>query len=92
MKKKNYSSLFEVRLARERYRYETMLKKEKLENTGNLIISGVALTLSNISLDLRKRLFNYSFFRFLIKTGMFYKLARNFHGMIKHAGNKEAGD
>jgi hypothetical protein len=88
-RRKNYSSILEVRLARERYRYETKLHMERLENTGDLIIAGISLTLSNLSLDIRRKLFNYSVFRFLIKTGMFYNLAKNFQGMLKHSREEQ---
>jgi hypothetical protein len=84
-RKREFKSIHEIRIARERYRYDTILQREKLNTRAGMIFSNLSLALNNMSLNIRSRLFSYSFFRTLFKTGMLVSFARNFSRGFRQA-------
>lgn len=76
--KKGYNSIHDIKIARERLRYETKLYEEKLRNTNNLILSGITLSMKNLKFNIRNRLITYSIFRSFYKSNLFYDFVKNF--------------
>jgi hypothetical protein len=81
--KRDYNSIFEIRMAKERYRYDTIVHREKLYNRTGLIFSNMSLSLRDWSMDVRSKLFKYSFFRKIYKTSIFFGVARSFAGLFR---------
>lgn len=76
----------EIRLAKTRLRYETMLYEVKIKNSANQVFSNFSQSMRNLSFNIRNRLFTYAFFRSLSKTGMMYDFIRNFKKGFRQSG------
>ncbi len=76
----------EIRLAKTRLRYETMLYEVKLKNSTNQMFSNFSQSMRNLSFNIRNRLFTYAFFRSLSKSGMIYDFIRNFKKGFRQSG------
>ena len=78
MRKKTYSSIQEIRLDRERLRFESMYYNEKLKSSSKRLFSGLSGSLRDLRFNIRNKLFTFSVFRSLSKTGMLYDFINNF--------------
>jgi hypothetical protein len=76
--KTGYNSIYEIRIARERLRYELKLQEEKLKNVNYLLISGISSSLRDIKFNIRNKLISFAFFRSLYKSNFVFGFARNF--------------
>ncbi|TVR68523.1 MAG: hypothetical protein EA408_13425 [Marinilabiliales bacterium] len=81
-KKKNkearYTSLQDIRLARNRLRYEILLCEERMKNSSVRLFAGFTNSLRDFGFYVRNRLFTYAFFRSLSKSGMIYDFLTSF--------------
>ncbi len=77
-KKRVYTSLQDIRLARQKLRFETMLCEEKLKNSSDMLFTGLAHSVKDIGFYIRNRLFTYAFFRSVSKSGILYDFLANF--------------
>jgi hypothetical protein len=81
--KRDYKTIHEIRMAKERYRYDTIVHREKLYNRTGLIFSNLSLSMRDWSLNVRSKLFNYSIFRTLFKTSIFIGMAKNIASLFR---------
>ncbi len=77
-KKTKFNSIHEIRLAKERLRYESLMYRERLKNKINQLCSGFSFSLRNLSFNIRNRFMTYSVFRSLFKANFFYDFIKNF--------------
>lgn len=77
-KKTGYSSLNEIKIAREKLRYESKLQEEKLKSVNYLMFSGISMSMRNLSFNIRNRLLSFALFRSLYKSKFTYDFIRNF--------------
>ncbi len=77
-KKRVYTSLQDIRLARQKLRYEVMLCEEKFKNSSNMLLTGLSHSMKDLGFYIRNRLFTYAFFRSVSKSGMLYDFLANF--------------
>jgi hypothetical protein len=75
-KKKMYRSLSEIRLARERLRYENKFYKNRLIAAGTMTIPSLSVSFRNLGISIRKRLFAFTVFRSLVKSNIVYDAVR----------------
>jgi len=78
MKQKSFRSIHEIRLARERLRFECLFYGEKLKNSRNRLFSGFTHSIRDIGFNIRNRLFALSLVRSVAKSNMFYEFIANF--------------
>lgn len=81
--KSRYNSMHEIKIARERLRFEVKLYEVKLKNTNNILFSGISLSMRNLKFNIRNRLISYSIFRSLYKSNFIYDFIKNFHRGFK---------
>lgn len=81
--KREYKTIYEIRLAKEKYRYDTIVHREKLYYNTGLIFSNLSLSMRDLSLNVRSKLFNYSFFRTLFKTRMIIGIVKNIASLFR---------
>ncbi len=85
IKRARYTSLQDIRLARNKLRYETLLCEERFKNTSSRLFAGFTGSIRDLGFYIRNRLFTYAFFRSLTKSGMIYDFLTNFkQGLTKN--------
>ncbi len=85
-RKSKYRSIQEIKLARERLKYESMLQQEKMKNSSRRLFSSFTYSLRNLSFNIRNRLVTYSFIRSLYKTNILFDFMRNFVRGFRRSG------
>ncbi len=85
-KKKEYSSIDEIRLDKARLRYKSLLYTERLKNSSSKLFSGFSFSMKTLSFNIRNRFLTYSFLRSLYKTNFYYDFIKNFRRGFKQAG------
>jgi hypothetical protein len=73
-KRKVYRSVSDIRLARERLKYENKFYKERLIATAGMTIPSLSVSMRNLGLAIRNRFFTLSIIRSLARSNMFYSL------------------
>jgi hypothetical protein len=73
-----YNSIYDIKIAKERLRYEVKLYEEKLKNTNNLLLSGISVSFRNLKFNIRNRLVSFALFRSLYKSNVAFGFIRNF--------------
>jgi hypothetical protein len=76
--KKGYSSIYEIKVAKERLRYQMKLQEEKFKNINYLLLSGISSSLRDLRFNIRNKLISYAFFRSLYKSNVVFGFAKNF--------------
>jgi hypothetical protein len=76
-KKRSYRSIYDIKIAKERLRYETRLNKEKLKISSNYVFSDLSLSLKNLGANIRNRLLAYSIVRSYARSKLLFTLVRN---------------
>ena len=76
--KAGYHSIYEIKIAKERLRYEVKLYEEKLKNTNNLLLSGISASFRNLRFNIRNKLVTYALFRSLYKSNYVFGFIKNF--------------
>lgn len=84
--KTKFNSIYEIRIAKERLRYETAIQSERLSNKTGMLFSGVSFSLRNLSFRIRNRLFTYAFVRSLSRTKMLHDFLNNFIRGFRQSG------
>lgn len=85
MRKKSFNSVREIKLAKERLRYECLFYSEKLKNSGNRLFAGFTRSLKELSFNIRNRLFAYSLMRSFAKSNLLYEFTTNFVRGLKRS-------
>jgi hypothetical protein len=73
-KKKIYRSVSDIRLARERLKYENKFYKERLLATAGMTIPSLSVSMRNLGLAIRNRFFTLTILRSLVRSNMFYSV------------------
>jgi hypothetical protein len=73
-KKKVYRSVSDIRLARERLKYENQFYKERLLASAGATIPSLSVSMRNLGLAIRNRFFTLTVLGSLARSNLFYKL------------------
>jgi uncharacterized membrane protein YqjE len=86
MKKTAYNSIYDIRIAKEKLRYEVKLHEEKLRNANYLLMSGISMSLNNLRLNVKNRLVSFALFRSLYRSKYAIDFVRNFIRGFRRTG------
>jgi hypothetical protein len=81
--KKNYKSISDIRLARERLKYENKFYLEKLKNATSMTMPSLSHSFKNLGFSIRNRFFGFTVVRSILKSNLMYKVFRRFSGKSK---------
>ena len=73
-----YNSMFDIKLEKEKLRFEILLYEEKMKNLNSQMISGLSVSMKNLSFNVTNRLISYSLLRSLYKTRYLYDFLMSF--------------
>jgi hypothetical protein len=73
-KKKVYRSVSDIRLARERLKYEHKFYKERLLATAGNTIPSLSVSMRNLGIAIRNRFFALSILRSAARSNIFYSI------------------
>jgi hypothetical protein len=83
--KAGYNSIYEIKIARERLRYQLKLQEEKFKNVNYLLLSGISSSLRDLKFNIRNKLISFAFFRSLYKSNFVLGFAKNFIRGLRRA-------
>jgi hypothetical protein len=86
MKKPAIKSVYDIRIAKEKLRYEIKLHEEKLRNANYHLMSGISMSLRNLKLNVRDRLVSFALFRSLYRSKYAFDFMRNFIRGFRRTG------
>lgn len=82
-KKKDFSSIAEIKLARERLRYENKFYQERLKTSGSNTLPSLSLSIENLKYTIRNKLFTFSVFKALLKSNIVYFMAGRVSKLVR---------
>ena len=81
--KPKHTSLQDIRLARQKLIYESLLYEEKLKHSSERLLSGISGSLKNLGFYIRNRLLTWAFFRSVSKSAILYDFLASFRRGFK---------
>lgn len=82
-KKKEFNSIADIKLARERLKYENKFYQKRLKTSGSTTVPSLSLSVRNLKYTIRKNLFTFAVFKALIKSNIIYFMAGRVSRLVR---------